>query len=151
MRQMGFLKGALKIAAAIVLTIVALAILGSIAAYMYKAHEKSGAQPYEAAKRWSFDADEILGLKFTGKTKVVDSRLYADLQFEGNPPYLKYAANSSPNSKASISVVFKDKDGFKVYEKSVGLREFTTMIDKGVPRGLTYEYDSSSVSTPCPF
>ena len=36
---------------------------------------------------------------------------------------------------------FKDKDGFKVYEKTVTLREFTTMLDKGVAAGLAHEYD----------
>lgn len=138
---MGLFKGALKIAVAIVLAMVALGILGGIVAYLYEAHQKSKAQPYEVVKHWSYDASEPLGLRFTGKTKLVDSRLYADLRFDGNPPYLKYAANSSPNSKASITVHFKDKDGFKVYEKTVTLREFTTMLDKGVATGLAYEYD----------
>ena len=138
---MGFFKGALKIALAIVLAMVTLAILAGIAAYLYQAHQKSKAQPHEVVKLWSFDASEPLGLKFTGKTKLVDSRLYVDLQFEGNPPYLNYAANSSPKSKASITVLFKDRDGFKVYEKTVTLREFTTMLSKSVPGGLAYEYD----------
>lgn len=138
---MGLFKGALKIAVAIVLAMVALAILGGIGSYVYEAHQKSKAQPYEAVKRWSYDASETLGLKFTGNTKLVDSRLYADLRFNGYPPYLKYAANAAPNSQASITILFKDKDGFKVYQKSVGLREFTTMLDKGVPAGLAYEYD----------
>jgi len=136
---MGFFKGALKIATAIVLAMVALGTLGGIVAYVYEAHQRSKAQPYEVVKPWSYDASEPLGLKFIGRTKLVDSRLYADLRFDGNPPYLKYAANSPP--KASITVHFKDKDGFKVYEKTVTLREFTTMLDKGVAAGLTYEFN----------
>jgi hypothetical protein len=138
---MGFFKGALKIAIAIVLAIVALGVLAGIVAYWYDAHQKSKARPYEMVKGWSYDASEPLGLKFAGRTKLVDNRLYADLRFDGNPPYLKSAANSSPNSKASITVHFKDKDGFKVYEKTVGLREFTTLLNKGAAAGLTFEYD----------
>jgi hypothetical protein len=61
--------------------------------------------------------------------------------FEGNPPYLSYGANSAPSSKASITLVFKDEDGFKVHDKTVLLRTFTTLLDKGAPAGLGYEFD----------
>jgi hypothetical protein len=137
---MGFFKGALKIAVAIVLSIVALSILGGIAAYIYENHQKSKATPYEVVKRWSFDATEPLGLKLTGKTKLVDNSMYIDLLFSGNPPYLKYASNR-PDANRQITIYFKDKDGFKVYEKSIGLHEFTTMVDKGTPVGLAFEFD----------
>lgn len=138
---MGFFRGALKIAVAFVLAIVALSILGGIAAYIYDSHQKSKATPYEAVKQWSFDATDPLGLKLNCKTKLVDSRMYVDLLFAGNPPYLKYASNR-PDANRQITIYFKDKDGFKVYEKSIGLYEFTKMIDKGTTVGLAFEFDA---------
>ena len=137
---MGIFKGALKIAVAIALAIVALSILGGITAYIYEYHQKSKATPYEVVKRWSLDATDPLSLRLIGKTKLVDSRMYVDLLFAGNPPYLKYASNR-PDANRQITIHFKDKDGFKVYEKSIGLHEFTKMIDKGTPSGLAFEFD----------
>lgn len=137
---MGFVKGAIKITVAIVLAVVALTILGFIANYIYETHQKSKATPYEAVKKWSLDATDPLALKLIGKTKLVDGRMYVDLLFSGNPQYLKYAS-SRPDPNRQITISFKDKDGFKVYEKSIGLHEFTKTLDKGKPVGLAFEFD----------
>lgn len=139
-QEMGFFKGALKITLAIVLAGVALAILGFGATYIYENYQKSKATPYEAVKRWSFDATDPLALKLIGKTKLVDGRMYVDLRFAGNPPYLRYSSNR-PDANRQITINFKDRDGFKVYEKSIGLHEFSRIVDKGKPVGLAFEFD----------
>lgn len=138
---MGIFNGALKITVGIVAAVVVLALLAGAVFYGYEEFQKSKARPYEVVKEWPFDATENLAMKFVGKTKLVDSRLYGYFRFEGYPPYLKDTSNSSANSHASITVNFKDKDGFTVLEKTILLREFGTMLRKGERAGLSYHYD----------
>lgn len=137
---MGFFRGALKIGVAIMLSAVGLAILGGIASLTYDNYQKSKAIPYEVVKQWSFDATDPLGLKLTGKTKLVDGRIYVDLFFEGDPPFLKYPSNVLATNRR-ITIHFKDKDGFKVYEKAIGLHDFTNVRDKGARVGLAFEFN----------
>lgn len=138
---MGFLKGVLKVSAAIVLSIVALAILGGIATWVYEAHKKRDAAPYEQVKLFRRDLTDPLQMKLAGRTKLVEQQFYADFNFQGYPSYLTNSPNQAPEFQGGIAFIFLDRDGFKVHEKFVKLREFTSIHERGVRSGLTYEFN----------
>jgi hypothetical protein len=136
---MSFFKGALKIAVAIVLAIAALSMLGGTAAYLYEAYQRKQAAPFEEVKTHWVDLTDSLQLKLIAKTKLVEQRLYAEFNFQGYPSYLEFPANRGDST--GLTLIFQDKDGFKIFEKFVALHDISAIHNKGVKSGLSYEFN----------
>lgn len=136
-----FFRGTAKLAAAIVLAGVVLAALGFAWVRISDGMREREAAPYEVVKTWNSDVGELLGMKMIAKTKLVHWRIFADVNFEGYPAYLGDPVMGVRNADNTISVAFADKDGFKVFERPITLREFNRLLDaKGQPKGLEFEF-----------
>jgi hypothetical protein len=137
-----FFRGALKVATAIVVAVVALAVLGGGVWKFQEMKEKADARQYESIKLWPVDLKENLQVALLARTKLVDGRLLAEVNIDGYPAYLTDPRLQVKNHDAGITLLFQDKDGFKVHAKPISIREFSGIVDsKGVRSGLRYEFD----------
>lgn len=136
-----FMTGVAKVATAIVLAILVLAVIGyGISEYRDSARQRE-AKPFEEVKIWSPPVHEALGMKLRARTKVVDGMLYVDLTFQGYPQYLSLPSMRSKNADRWIKVEFLDHDGFKLFDKTVAIKEFTSIVGPDAkPDGLQYEF-----------
>lgn len=136
-----FMTGVAKVATAIVLAILVLAVLGyGISEYRDGARKRE-AKPFEEVKTWAPQLHESLGMKLLARTKLVDGLLYAEFVLDGYPPYLSAPGLRERNAERHITVEFRDGDGFKVFEKSVEIREFNTIVGKdSAPAGLRHQF-----------
>jgi hypothetical protein len=142
MRLNEFFKGAMKVATAIFLAVVALSVLGWGAWKFQDMKEKADARQYEPIKLWPVDLMENLQVKLMARTKLVDGRLLVEVNIDGYPAYLTDPRLQAKNRDAGITLLFQDKDGFKVHAKPIAIREFSGIVDsKGARSGLRYEFD----------
>jgi len=136
------LKGAFKIATAIFLSVLALAVVGGI---LWKASdflEKEAAKQYETPKEWSVDLTKNLQVQVGAKTKVVGGQLFMSIRVDGYPAYFSEPPLSIPNSQRHFTLSFADKDGFKLFEKDVPLNEMTKILGaNGKVGGLEYQFN----------
>ncbi len=136
-----FLTSTLKIALAIVLALVTSVAIVAGGYKLWDDREKerirAEALLYEEVAFRQIDLRTQLNLNFTVETKVVDGFLYASVQGFGFPKYLEHPVNK--NSGAFI-LKFSDGDGFKLYEKSIPVRDFTTIVTGKVPTGISYHF-----------
>jgi len=136
-----FLKGILKLTIAISLALIATAavIFGGykLLGDREESRRKADAAPYEQVSRHQVDLKKPLDLAFTVETKVVDGYLYVSIRADGYPKYLLH-----PKNKASGAFIlnFYDSDGFNVYEKSISIKDFTTVVNGSDPDGLSYQF-----------
>jgi hypothetical protein len=67
--------------------------------------------------------------------------MYASVGFDGYPAYLSDPVAKVRNADRAITVIFNDKDGFKIFEKPIMVREFTSIVGPGAqPTGLEYDF-----------
>ncbi len=137
-----FFKSAFKVAVAIFIAVIALSIAGWGVWKVQDTWAKQEAKQYEVIKLWPVDLKENLQLTLLVRTKLVDDRLFAEINFDGYPAYLSDPRLEAKNRTASISLLFQDKDGFKVRSKSIQMTEFSSIVDsKSKKSGLSYEFD----------
>lgn len=137
-----FFRGAMKIATAIVVAVAALSVFGWGVWKLQDMKEKADARQYEAIKPWPVDLKENLQMTLLARAKLVDGRLLVAVNIDGYPAYLTDPRLQAKNSDAGITLLFQDKDGFKVHAKSIAIREFSGIVDsKGARSGLRYEFD----------
>jgi hypothetical protein len=130
-----FFKRTIKIATAIFIALIALAVAVGIFAYIKQQHERAEAAPFEKVHEWYSDASR--GLKVKARTKLMNSSIWTSIEVTGYPEYLAYPWNAS----RSLNFIFIDQDGFTVLTKSVPLSEFTSNVDgNGKKTGLAYEF-----------
>lgn len=97
---------------------------------------------YEDIKTWTYDIRENLKMDFYAKTKLVDGRLYAFMNFDGYPDYLTDERLAYKNSNAYIYINLMDKDGFKLFTKSIPVKEMGLFLNKEGERiGMNYQFD----------
>lgn len=137
-----FFRSAFKVAVAIFIAVIALSIVWWGVWKVQDTWAKQDAKQYEVIKLWPVDLKENLQLTLRTRTKLVDGRLFAEVNFDGYPAYLSDPRLEAKNRTASISLLFQDKDGFKVHSKSIQMAEFSSIVDaKGKKSGLSYEFD----------
>lgn len=132
----------MKIAAAIVAAIVVLSVLGWGAWKLQEMKEKADAKQYETIKLWPVDLKENLQVTLLARTKLVEGRLLTEVNVDGFPAYLTDPRLQAKNRGAGITLLFQDKDGFKVHAKTIAIGEFSGILDsKGARSGMRYEFD----------
>lgn len=137
-----FFKSALKIAVAIVISVVALSVLGWLAWTANDKREQEAAKPFEVLKDWVIDLRSNLGMQLKAKTKIVNGRLYIAADFDGYPEYLSHPALAERNKDGLISLQFLDADGFVVFEKSTRVSDWSKAVDSnGKKSGLSAQFD----------
>lgn len=136
-----FLTGVAKVAAAIVVAVLVLAVIGYGISEYRDGARKRDAKPFEEVKTWTPNLHESLGMKMLARTKLVNGLLYAEFVLDGYPAYLSAPGQRELNAERHITVEFRDADGFKVFEKSVVIREFNTVVGKdSTPAGLRHQF-----------
>jgi hypothetical protein len=141
MNFLDFFKGAFKIAVALFLAAIGLAIAGGIVWKAIDYSDKQAAKQYEAPKDWNVDLTKNLQLQLRAKTKLVNGQLYVSIFVDGYPAYLSESPLSIENSQGLFMLAFIDKDGFKLFEKNVPLNEMTKVLGpNGKVGGLGYQF-----------
>lgn len=143
MKLFAYLKSTMRLATAIFLSVLALVVVLGAATAGYYFWQKTQAKEYETAKTWTSDLNSILEFSLTARTKMVDGRLYMIVTTDAMPPYMTFqriAARGGANKGFFLN--FVDKDGFKVFSKSVPLSEMSNIVDAdGKIVGLNFEMD----------
>jgi len=140
MKVIEYLKSTLRTAMAIFLALCALALVIGLSTAAYNHWERLQAKEYEVLKDWNADVRSHLDFAVNAKTKLVDGRLFMKVSTDAYPPYLRYLAASPSAQNAELILNFVDKDGFKIYSKSIPINSFSTYVDKsGKPLGLRFE------------
>ena len=136
-----FVKGAGKIAAAIVAAALILGAIGLGVTYLRDSASRREAKPFEEVKTWNSDLQDSLGMKMRTRTKVVGGMLHAELIFDGYPPYLSLPWMRAKNAERQFTLSFRDQDGFRLFDKTVPVSDFTLVLgQEGKPTGLKYEF-----------
>ena len=139
-RIKGLFQGAFRIAAAIVIAISVLAVLWFAQDRARAAYAKHEVAPYETMKTWTKPLQHPLEMSLNAKTKLVDGQLYADYELKGWPSYMTEPTKAERNKQSFITFLFFDKDGFQLYEKRVGVLQFSLRVgDDGNPEGLDFQ------------
>lgn len=107
-----FFRSAFKVALAIFIAVIALSIAGWGVWKVQDTWDKQDAKQYEVIKMWPVDLKENLQLTLLARTKLVDGRLFAEVNFDGYPAYLSDPRLEPKNRTASISLIFQDKCHF---------------------------------------
>lgn len=133
-----FLKASLRLAAAIFLALIGVAIAIGIYSWAMNTYDRQQAKPFEDVRDWRFSLKDEIGLETKAKTKLVGSTLLVSVGVIGYPKYL-----SDPrNLNGFLIFEFLDKDGFKIISKPVKISEFTTIVGKGDENaGLAYQFE----------
>src|SRR3546814_18535064 len=63
--------------------------------------------------------------------------MYVSISAEGFPQYLEHPTNKA---NGAFVLEFADSDGFRVYEKSIPLNHFTTLLGGDRATGLSYQF-----------
>lgn len=142
MKMNDFFRSTFKVAVALFIAVIALSVAGW---GVWKAQDtwaKHDAKQYEVIKPWPVDLKENLQMTLLARTKLIDGRLMAEVNLDGFPAYLSDPQLQAKNRNAGITLIFQDKDGFKLHSKPIEIREFTSRVDaKGAKYGLRYEFD----------
>lgn len=142
MKILAYLKSTMRLTTSIFLAACAFALVSGIGVLGYNYWEKSRAKEFEAAKLWTVDLRNNLQFSLSARTKLVDNQFLIKIETDAYPQYLKDPVLSSKNADQVIVLNFVDKDGFKVFSKSVEVKELSTTLDPaGQPVGLSFEDD----------
>jgi hypothetical protein len=136
-----FFRGVIKVAAAIVLAVIVLAAVGWGAWKFQDMKDEADTKQYEVIKLWPVDLKDNLQVTLLARTKLVGGRPLAEVNIDGYPAYLTEPRLQAKNRSAGITLLFQDKDGFKVQAKPIAIHEFSQIVDaKGARSGLRYEF-----------
>jgi hypothetical protein len=144
MTARAFLASSFKIGLAIFLAFVALIILVALANWAYEGYKSQAAKKFEVVKKWNVDLSAPLQMQLGLRTKLMNQTLYGSITGSGYPSFLSDTQLRSRNHDAWLKIVFNDSDGFKVFEKSIPLNEFTGVTnDQGKRVGISHDFNSS--------
>lgn len=143
MKIIAYLKSTMRLATALFLSFFALAVILGLGTAGYSYWQKTQAKEYETAKNWTSDLNSILQFSLNARTKMVDGRLYMIVTTDSLPPYMKYQIIAARQDVTrGFFLNFVDKDGFKIFSKSIPLSSMTRIVDsKGEAIGLSFETD----------
>lgn len=143
MKIIEYLKSTMRLATALFLCIFALAVITGLGTAGYYYWQKTQAKEYETAKTWTSDLNSILQFSLAARTKMVDGRLYMIVTTDSLPPYMKYQLIAARQDESKgLFLNFVDKDGFKVFSKSIPLSSMSRIVDTtGKAVGLSFEAD----------
>jgi len=138
-----FFKGSIKIAVAIVISVIILFVIGWGGLKLLDMKEKVDTKKYEIIKPWLVDLQENLQITLQTRTKLVNGQMLAEVTIDGYPPYLSDPNLKARNRNANLVLLFKDIDGFKVLAKTIPIHDFSEIVNaKGLPTGLSYEFSN---------
>lgn len=123
-----FFQGAAKTALAIFLALLGLVIVIGLFNSAKEHWAARHAKPYEEIQVWQKDLSSTLGMTVSLKTKLVSGTLYGRLEALGSPPFLTDPASFNKNSGRDFVIQLVDKDGFKMWEKSIPLSEMSQIV-----------------------
>lgn len=143
MKIIAYLKSTMRLATALFLSFFALAVIFGLGTAGYSYWQKTQAKQYETAKTWTTDLNSILQFSLNARTKMVDERLYMIVTTDSLPPYMQYQLIAARQDESKgFFLNFVDKDGFKVFSKSVPLSSMSRIVDaSGKAIGLSFETD----------
>ena len=100
--------------------------------------------PLHTSREWpAITADALEKAEFHLRTVWHDWRLYYQLTMRGLPTGVEQAKDS--RSQAAFTITFEDKDGFKLFEKSVHVASMTQVpVSDGAHVGLEWKGDESA-------
>lgn len=137
----GAIKSTFKVAFAIFLAFMGLALAGTIGVWAWNAYQAREAKPFEEARDWKLDATSQLSMKLLVRTKVIGGRLLATVRFDGSPDYLTYYENKQ---NGWVAIVFLDADGFKLLTKQIPLNKFVGSVDEDGKRvGINTQFEET--------
>jgi hypothetical protein len=139
----GAIKSLVRVALAIFLAFLGLAVAGAIGLWAWNAYQAREAKPFEAVRDWQVDLTERLSMKLFVRTKVVTNRLFATVRFEGYPDYLSFDDNQT---HGSLTLRFLDADGFELLTKPIPLNAFTAGIGADGKRAGLYTQFEDTIS-----
>jgi hypothetical protein len=132
-----FFKTSARIAVAIFLTLVGLAIAFGVFSWVKTAYDEEQAKPFEEVRNWEYDLDSIHVIS-QARTKLIMSNLLVSVEIVGYPKYF----SDTRNSNGYFIFEFLDKDDFRIISKEVKLSEFTTLVgDDSKETGLSYQFE----------
>lgn len=132
----------MRLATAIFLSVFALAALVGVGTAGYYYWQKSQAKEYETARLWTVDLKSILQFSLEARTKMVNGRIHMIVATDSFPPYMKYQRLGARDESKGFVLNFVDKDGFKVFSKSIPLNSMSNIVDPtGKSIGLNFEAD----------
>lgn len=132
----------MRLATAIFLSVCAFALVVGAGWAVYKYWENARAKEYESIKIWTADVRTNLQFSLAARTKLVDRRFFIKVDTDAYPSYLKDPRLFAKNVDKAIILNFLDKDGFKVFSKSIAISSLTASVDAaGKPIGLSFEGD----------
>lgn len=131
----------MRLATSLFLSVFALAVVFGLGTAGYYQWQKTQAEEYETAKTWTSDLNSVLQFSLNARTKMVDGRLYLIVTTDSLPPYMKNQRIAARQDESKgFSLNFVDKDGFKVFSKSIPLSSMTSIVDAtGKDVGLNFE------------
>lgn len=143
MKIIAYLKSTMRLATALFLSFFALAVIFGLGTAGYYYWQKTQAKKYETTKIWTSDLNSILQFSLDARTKMVDGRLYMIVTTDSLPPYMKYQLIAARQDESKgFFLNFVDKDGFKIFSKSIPLSSMSRIVDaKGKAVGLNFEAD----------
>ena len=143
MKIVAYLKSTMRLATALFLSVFALVVVFGLGSAGYDYWKKTQAKEYETVKTWTSDLNSFLQFSLNARTKMVDGRLYMMVATDSLPPYMKYQLIAARQDKSKgFFLNFVDKDGFKIFTKSIPLSDMSKIVDnKGKAIGLNFEAD----------
>jgi hypothetical protein len=143
MKIIAYLKSTMRLATSLFLSVFALAVVFGLGTAGYYQWQKTQAKEYETAKTWTSDLNSILQFSLNARTKMVDGQLYIIVTTDSLPPYMKYQLTAARQDESKgFYLNFVDKDGFKVFSKSIPLNKMASIVDAtGKAVGLNFEAD----------
>lgn len=137
-----FITSTGKLAIAIFLALLGFSGAWALWGKVERDSERRSAEPFEVVKPWSVDLRGQLGTSFTARTKLVNGELFTNIKSDNYPGFLANPALKYRNANGSITLEFLDSDGFKVFTKSIGIKEFTSIVNaQGVNSQIEAEFD----------
>lgn len=142
MKIFAYLKSTTRLATAIFLSVCALAIVTGVLIGIYNYWDHSRAKEYESIKSWSADLKNNLQFSLVANTKLVEKKFFIKVSTDSYPSYMDDPYLRRKNAERLIVLNFADKDGFKVFSKSIPLNTLSTNLDSsGKPASLSFEDD----------
>ena len=148
-RLKSFVLGVLRIAAAILVVIIALTALGWGGYAFWQSRQAAGNAPLNEPKKWPPIKIEALGdVELSLSTMWRDGSLYYHLSTGGYPKELAAARDratgrSSLDAGPEWTLAFLDNHGFKVFEHKIPLIQMAKIVDgRGQGAGLSANEDT---------
>lgn len=130
-------KSIFRLAIAIFVSFLALALVVTAALWYVDYRKRQEAKPLEEMKFWNIDLPGNVDLKFVVRTKLIDGKMMCVISAVGYPNYLR----APLNQEREFYFEFQDADGFLLYSRAVKVSDFTGVVGSdGERTGLNYQF-----------